>query len=108
MFGNYESDFDLALTVHACLTERKFLLVLDNVWTDEDWSAIQQVLLARNKKGKILVTRYHWRVGNLANPKRKAYILHDLTFYESCYTIQYEAFGQLNCCPLSLQGIMKF
>ncbi|XP_057789227.1 putative disease resistance RPP13-like protein 3 [Salvia miltiorrhiza] len=101
------NDDELAYTVKECLEEKKFLLVLDDVWSVGAWEGIKQVLPLENGKGKVLITSREEAVGVATCVYRKAHKLRFLTKAESWTLLQYEVFGSLEECPEELSAIGK-
>ncbi|KAK4394848.1 putative disease resistance protein [Sesamum angolense] len=66
----HKSDQELALLVSSYLEKGKFLLVMDDVWTAEDWEKLQIALPKSNKMGKVLITSRQVEVGRFANRYR--------------------------------------
>ncbi|KAH6794739.1 hypothetical protein C2S52_005216 [Perilla frutescens var. hirtella] len=98
------NDDELAQTVCACL-EKKFLLVLDDVWSVDAWTKIKQVLPLSNGEGKVLITTRQMDVGMQSRVYRNPHELCFLSDNESWTLLQYEVFGNLEDCPRDLRGI---
>ncbi|XP_042039506.1 putative late blight resistance protein homolog R1A-10 [Salvia splendens] len=92
-------------TVQYYLNDRKFLLVLDDVWTTEAWNAINVVLQNSYSMSKVIVTSRHEGVGNKASLPRKSYNLPLLLPAQSWELLQYEVFGQLKKCHANLNVV---
>ncbi|KAH6788369.1 hypothetical protein C2S51_003375 [Perilla frutescens var. frutescens] len=84
----------LAQEVRSRLSQGRFLLFMDDVWTVQDWEMIEAALPKSNKSGKVLITSRHERVAVRANPKRDPHKLRFLTFDESWELLQKEVFGR--------------
>lgn len=98
------SDAELSESARACLEKEKFLLVLDGVSSRDDWKAIQPILPRSNGRSKILITSRDDVVGADVN-RKSGHELRFLTIEESWELLQLEVFGNLEDCPLELQGI---
>ncbi|KAL0285623.1 UNVERIFIED_CONTAM: putative late blight resistance proteinR1B-16 [Sesamum calycinum] len=96
---NGKSDHELAQLVAAHLDRGKFLIVMDDVWTVEDWNTLQIALPNNNKKGKVLITSRHVEVAHHVNRHRFPHHLRLLTKDESWLLLQYEVFGKPECPP---------
>lgn len=97
---------DLATTVRECLKGKKFLLVLDNVWSSQEWEEIRKVLPIANTKGKVLVTSRDEKVGAMrAIISRKPYTLDFLSPEKSWQLLQLTLFGNLESCPEELREV---
>ncbi|XP_057804252.1 putative late blight resistance protein homolog R1A-10 [Salvia miltiorrhiza] len=99
------SDRALIETVQQYLKERKFLLVLDDVWTTEAWDAIRAVLSKSNNMSKVLLTSREKGVGAKACQPRQPYELPFLNDDQSWELLQYEVYGKLNECPDDLRVV---
>ncbi|KAL0318595.1 UNVERIFIED_CONTAM: putative late blight resistance proteinR1B-8 [Sesamum angustifolium] len=93
----HKSDQELALLVSSYLEKGKFLLVMDDVWTAEDWEKLQIALPKSNKMGKVLITSRQVEVGRFANRYRDPHRLRFLTQDESWLLLQMEVFGGPKC-----------
>ncbi|KAL0417221.1 UNVERIFIED_CONTAM: putative late blight resistance proteinR1A-10, partial [Sesamum latifolium] len=98
----HKTDHELALLVATYLERSKFLIVMDDVWTTEDWEKLQIVLPKSNKLGKVLITSRHVGVGQYANKNRIPHRLRFLTQEESWLLFQLEIFGKPEC-PIELE-----
>ncbi|KAK4438441.1 putative late blight resistance proteinR1A-10 [Sesamum alatum] len=94
-----KSDSELARLVASHLERGKFLIVMDDVWTAEDWEKLQIALPKSNKMGKVLITSRHVEVGRYANKNRLPHKLRFLTQEESWLLLQLEVFGKPECPP---------
>ncbi|KAL0356083.1 UNVERIFIED_CONTAM: putative late blight resistance proteinR1A-10 [Sesamum radiatum] len=74
-----KNDQELARLVASHLERGKFLIVMDDVWTAEDWDKLQIALPKSNKMGKVLITSRHVEVGQYANKNRHPHKLRFLT-----------------------------
>ncbi|GFP88433.1 putative late blight resistance protein homolog r1a-6 [Phtheirospermum japonicum] len=97
-----KSDQDLARLVASHLERGKFLIVMDDVWTAEDWDKLQIALPKSNKMGKVLITSRHVEVAHFANRDRRPHRLRFLTPDESWLLLQLEVFGKPGC-PYDLE-----
>ncbi|XP_012856917.1 PREDICTED: putative late blight resistance protein homolog R1A-10 [Erythranthe guttata] len=94
-----KSDHELAMLVAAKLDEGRFLIVMDDVWTAEDWDKLKIVLPHTNSMGKVLITSRHVEVAQCANVNRPPYKLRFLTHAESWLLLRLEVFGKPVCPP---------
>ncbi|KAL3642285.1 hypothetical protein CASFOL_013100 [Castilleja foliolosa] len=98
----HKSDQDLARLVTSHLERGKFLIVMDDVWTAEDWDKLQIALPKSNNMGKVLITSRHVEVAHFANRDRRPHKLRFLTQDESWLLLQLEVFGK-PVCPYDLE-----
>ncbi|GER52525.1 NBS-LRR type resistance protein [Striga asiatica] len=92
-----KSDRELAQLVASHLERRKFLIVMDDVWTANDWDKLQIALPKGNKMGKVLITSRHEEVAQYANRDRPPHKLRFLTQDEGWELRQLEVFGKRDC-----------
>ncbi|KAK6123334.1 hypothetical protein DH2020_042916 [Rehmannia glutinosa] len=102
------SDHDLANKVRECLKTGKFLLVMDDVWSVEDWNTLRVVFPKSNRMGKVLITSRYTNVAVYANPIRQPHCLCFLTENESWELLKLEIFGRHDYCPQELEGIGEY
>ncbi|CAA0818078.1 Putative disease resistance protein [Striga hermonthica] len=102
----HRSDVELAQLVESHLERGKFLIVMDDVWTANDWDKLQIALPKGNKMGKVLITSRHEEVARYANRDRPPHKLRFLTQEESWELLQLEVFGKRDC-PSELEGFGK-
>ncbi|GER31044.1 NBS-LRR type resistance protein [Striga asiatica] len=103
-----ETTSDLAKAIHASLQERKFLLVLDDVWTTEALSTITSALPVHNERGRALVTTRNQNIFNRIKhyerydlPQRLRFLTND----EGWRLLQFKVFGKDGQCPPQLQWL---
>ncbi|CAA0838696.1 Unknown protein [Striga hermonthica] len=110
-----ETTSDLAKAIRASLQERRFLLVLDDVWTAKAMSTITSALPTNNGKGRVLVTTRHHGVTeqviyseasnkgyySIVPPQRLRFLTND----EGWRLLQFKVFGMDGQCPPQLQGL---
>ncbi|XP_051123188.1 disease resistance protein RPP8-like [Andrographis paniculata] len=101
-----QHDRDLAELVSSHLQSGKYLIVMDDVWTTQDWDKIQTALPKAFSGGKVLITSRHGDVARHANKQRPPHNLRPLTQEESWELLQYEVFGKPEC-PSELVNLGK-
>ncbi|KAH6795118.1 hypothetical protein C2S52_005595 [Perilla frutescens var. hirtella] len=69
------SDEQLVTIVGRILEDEKFLLVMDDVWSCDDWNIIKRVLPKRNGLSKVMITSRESSVGAKANVCREPHML---------------------------------
>lgn len=97
----------LAEIVRNNLENRRFLLVLDDLHTTEDWRLIENALPKSNKLGKVIITTRNPRVAWEANYRRNPHRLSYLTLQESWELLQLQVFDKLEKCPSDLEDVGK-
>jgi NB-ARC domain len=63
------------MELYKSFSGRKYLLVLDDVWTDELWTHIEQALVDANNGSRVLITSRNKNVAKVANPSHEPYKL---------------------------------
>lgn len=96
------SDEELAQSVRACLAKEKFLLVMDDVWSPEDWKVIKNVLPMNNVSSKVMITSRDRNVGTHANVRREPHMLRFFKDEESLELLQLEVYGDVKNFPSQL------
>ncbi|KAH6772021.1 hypothetical protein C2S51_010425 [Perilla frutescens var. frutescens] len=99
------SDEELAQSVRACLAREKFLIVMDDVWSPQDWIVIQYVLPQRNGLSKVMITSCEMSVGECANVSRGPLMKRFFRLDESWKLLQLEVFGNEEDCPQELRDV---
>ncbi|KAL8057271.1 hypothetical protein ABFX02_04G173700 [Erythranthe guttata] len=100
------SDEELHETVRKYLEKEKFLIVLDDVWSVNDWISIRNVLPLNNGMGKVVITSRHTEVGARAGA-RKPHMLNLLKKEASWELLQLEVFEKVDRCPVELKDMGK-
>ncbi|KAL0318631.1 UNVERIFIED_CONTAM: putative late blight resistance proteinR1B-16 [Sesamum angustifolium] len=94
-----KSDHELAQLVASNLEREKFLIVMDDIWTGEDWYRLETALPKSTKRGKVLITSRQVEVAQYANRNRIPHHLRLLTQDESWLLLQYKVFKKSECPP---------
>ncbi|CAA3027698.1 late blight resistance homolog R1A-10 [Olea europaea subsp. europaea] len=79
-----------------CLEGKKYLIVMDDVWTEKAWDKLKTAF-PRNKKSRILITTRDEKVAKHANPNIDPHKLQFLTFEESRILLRRKALGSMKC-----------
>ncbi|GER34174.1 NBS-LRR type resistance protein [Striga asiatica] len=100
-----ETTSDLAKAIRASLQKRRFLLVLDDVWTAKALSTIRSALPEDNERGRVLVTTRSHKIFNQIeyydSPQRLRFLTND----EGWRLLQFKVFRKDGQCPPQLQGL---
>ncbi|KZV48521.1 hypothetical protein F511_08420 [Dorcoceras hygrometricum] len=91
------NDESLAKELCKILEKGKYLVVMDDVWTEQAWNDLRIGFPKNNKKSRILITSRIRKVGQHANPNRDPYDLRLRTNEESWKLLQIKALGSENC-----------
>lgn len=68
-------DFELAKSLNNFLSSERYLIVLDDMWTTQDWDNIRQAFPKTDKGSRIIVTTRAKEVALYTNPKSPPYEL---------------------------------
>ncbi|KAL3501683.1 hypothetical protein ACH5RR_036132 [Cinchona calisaya] len=99
---NKMSDEELAKELSNHLKTRKYLIVMDDVWTKEAWDQLKIAFPNNNKRSRILITSRNRPVAVHANTNINPYNLRFLYPDESRELLRRKVFGQ-NSCPSELE-----
>nr|AGX27500.1 NBS-LRR class resistance protein Fy2-Ry2 [Sesamum indicum] len=91
------NDENLAKELCRILEKGKYLIVMDDVWSEEAWNDLKVAFPKNNKRSRILITSRIKRVARHANPSREPHNLRFLTPDESWRLLQRRALGAENC-----------
>ncbi|XP_057810603.1 putative late blight resistance protein homolog R1B-17 [Salvia miltiorrhiza] len=92
------NDENLAKELSKQLEKSKYLVVMDDVWTEEAWNDLKIAFPKNNNKGsRILITSRIKKVAKHANPIAEPHNLRFLTPDESWRLLQRKALGSENC-----------
>ncbi|CAI9096251.1 OLC1v1032349C1 [Oldenlandia corymbosa var. corymbosa] len=92
------SDDELAERLNEQLKTRKYLIVMDDVWTPEAWNDLKVAFPNNNKSSRILITSRNKPVAVAANKNIDPYNLRFLYPEESQELLRRKVFGE-NSCP---------
>ncbi|KAH6767902.1 hypothetical protein C2S52_018885 [Perilla frutescens var. hirtella] len=97
-----KTDEELADLVVRYLENGRFLLVMDDVWSCEDWDKLKIALPNTSTRGKVLITSRQPELGLHVNPRKGPHMLRFLTPEESILLLQLEVFQNPNF-PIDLE-----
>ncbi|KAA8519401.1 hypothetical protein F0562_013657 [Nyssa sinensis] len=100
------SDAELGERLYKCLKERRYLVVMDDIWLIEAWNDIKKHFPNDNNGNRILFTSRMIDVAFQAKPDSPPHFLHFLTDDESWNLLQKKVF-QKKSCPTELVEIGK-
>ncbi|KAL2553140.1 putative disease resistance RPP13-like protein 3 [Forsythia ovata] len=87
------NDVELADKLHKVLEKGKYLIVMDDVWTNEAWDDFKNAFPSNKKNSRILLTSRIDTVAMHANPNIEPHNLRFLTSDESLTLLQMKALG---------------
>ncbi|XP_047937620.1 putative late blight resistance protein homolog R1B-17 [Salvia hispanica] len=91
------NDENLARELSQLLDKSKYLVVMDDVWTEEAWNDLKIAFPKNNKGSRILITSRIKKVAKHANPNAEPHNLRFLNPDESWRLLQRKALGSENC-----------
>ncbi|CAI9086845.1 OLC1v1020764C1 [Oldenlandia corymbosa var. corymbosa] len=99
-------DGDLSTTLYQALKKRRFLIVMDDVWTIEPWNDLKCILPDDGKGSRVLFTTRLSDVPLQGNPTREPHQLRLLTDDESWMLLLDRVF-QGGSCPEELLKVAR-
>ncbi|KAA8535368.1 hypothetical protein F0562_030371 [Nyssa sinensis] len=100
------SDAELGDKLYRCLLDKRYLVVMDDIWHIEAWNDIQKHFPNKNNGSRILFTSRMIDVAFQAKPDSPPHLLRFLTDDESWNLLQKKVF-QKTSCPTELVDIGK-
>ncbi|XP_008811538.3 putative disease resistance RPP13-like protein 3 [Phoenix dactylifera] len=94
-------------TLRDFLRDKKYLVVMDDVWTVDVWGEMQRVFPDENKGSRILLTTREMEVANRARSSFPPYKLHTLNDTESLELLCRKAFPPKQDVPTDLKELAK-
>ncbi|CAA2959155.1 late blight resistance homolog R1B-17 [Olea europaea subsp. europaea] len=88
---------NLGQKLHGCLEKEKYLIVIDDVWTQQDWNYLQVAFPKNKKKSRTLLSNRSTNVGYTDKCKLEHHNLCFLNDDESWKLLQRKALGFEEC-----------
>ncbi|XP_055801805.1 putative late blight resistance protein homolog R1A-3 [Solanum dulcamara] len=95
---------DTADRVYKSLKGRRFLIVVDDMWTTDAWDNVSRLFPDDNKGSRIILTSRLIDVATYANPDRQPHRLNFLNDDEGWELLRQKIFGKRGC-PFELEKI---
>ncbi|KAG8369900.1 hypothetical protein BUALT_Bualt14G0061500 [Buddleja alternifolia] len=99
-----EKNKQLAVTLHKNLSGKRYLIVLDDMWSTKAWDDVQMFLPNDNNRSRIILTTRGSDVASYADSMSPPHEMHLLSKYESWNLLREKVFGK-EYCPPSLEKI---
>ncbi|XP_073295584.1 putative late blight resistance protein homolog R1A-3 [Primulina huaijiensis] len=101
-----KNDDELGLCLHRSLFDRRYFIVMDDMWSIEVWDAMKRFLPDNNNGSRVLVTT---RLSNVADNffSCTPHQLHLLDEDQSWALFCDKVFGKESCCPPELEEVGK-
>ncbi|XP_019191520.1 PREDICTED: putative late blight resistance protein homolog R1B-14 [Ipomoea nil] len=90
------SDKDILEKIKGILGSNNYFIVIDDVWTKEQWNELKTAF-PKNKGSRVLVSTRDNVVARLADSKRNPHTLKFLTEDESWELLQKQVYGEESC-----------
>ncbi|KAG8369899.1 hypothetical protein BUALT_Bualt14G0061400 [Buddleja alternifolia] len=94
-----EKNTQLALTLHKSLSGKRYLIVLDDIWSTETWDDIKMLFPNNNNRSRIILTTRELDVANYVDSLRPLHEMHFLNKFESWSLLREKVFGKQSCPP---------
>ncbi|CAA0818616.1 Putative disease resistance RPP13-like protein 3 [Striga hermonthica] len=91
------NDEQLAAEIHRTLDQNKYLVVLDDVWSEEAWNDLKPAFPRNSRGSRVLITSRMRKVAKHANPSSEPHNLRFLTSDESWQLLRMKALGSEEC-----------
>lgn len=91
------TDDELTKGLFRCLTGKRYLLVLDDIWDDTVWKEVSAAFPVKSKGSRILITSRMKEVANLASPHIPPHELPVLNVEDSWELFSKKAFSGATC-----------
>ncbi|XP_073038138.1 LOW QUALITY PROTEIN: putative late blight resistance protein homolog R1C-3 [Primulina eburnea] len=101
-----DEERDAAQQIYQSLYDRKYLIVLDDVWHEQAWNDIKKIFPDNNNGSRIILTSRHSEVAAYVNSYSTYHEIQLLNEDSSWSLLRREIFLQ-NDCPPELVGIGK-
>ncbi|VVA18193.1 PREDICTED: disease [Prunus dulcis] len=95
----------LVLKLYELLKERRYLVVLDDIWQTEVWDSMQSAFPRGKKGSKVMLTTRNKEVGLYADPMNEPIEPRFLTQEQSLLLLRKKAFPGMNEMPSDLENL---
>ncbi|KAL2229735.1 putative late blight resistance protein homolog R1B-16 [Sesamum indicum] len=94
-----KNNSQLAVALYKNLTGRRYLVVLDDIWSTDAWDNIKMFFPGNNNRSRIVLTTRESNVANYVDLSSSYHQMHLLTNSESWNLLHQKVFGEDNCPP---------
>ncbi|KAJ4752208.1 Disease resistance protein (CC-NBS-LRR class) family [Rhynchospora pubera] len=105
--GNTEDKKDLAIKIREFLEEKRYLIVFDDVWAEDFWKNIKNVMPDKNNGSRVLITTRFENVAKMADTKYDPYKLPTLDQEQSLNLFLRKAVPKKHQSPGGLPDELK-
>ncbi|KAL0348644.1 UNVERIFIED_CONTAM: Late blight resistance protein R1-A [Sesamum angustifolium] len=86
-------------TLYQSLTGKRYLVVLDDMWSTKAWDDVKMFFPDNNNRSRIMLTTRVLDVANYVGSLSQYHQMHLLDKFESWNLLQQKVFGEDNCPP---------
>lgn len=101
-----ENSEQLAVILHKSLYGKRYLIVLDDMWSTDAWDDVKMFFPVANSQSRIILTTRELDVANYAGSSSSHHHMHLLNEFESWNLLHQKVFGEENC-PTALERTGK-
>ncbi|KAL0388820.1 UNVERIFIED_CONTAM: putative late blight resistance proteinR1B-16 [Sesamum radiatum] len=94
-----QKNSQLAVTLYQSLTGKRYLVVLDDMWSTKAWDDVKMFFPDNNNRSRIMLTTRVLDVANYVGSLSQYHQMHLLDKFESWNLLQQKVFGEDNCPP---------
>lgn len=94
-----ENEKNLAEELRSFLKKGKYLIIMEDVYTEDVWNELCTTFPKNNNKSRILLTTSIFNVAKQANPNKDPHRMRLLNLEESWKLLQMKALGSKDCPP---------
>lgn len=99
-----KSNGQLAEMVWRSLKGKRFLIVLDNIWSTKAWDDIKRCFPDDKNGSRLVLTTRQMKVANYVNPRQLPHFVNLLDKEQSWKLLQWKVFGE-EPCPSELEDV---
>ncbi|KAK4425888.1 putative late blight resistance proteinR1A-10 [Sesamum alatum] len=94
-----QKNSQLAVTLYQSLTGKRYLIVLDDMWSTKAWDDVRMFFPDNNNRSRIMLTTRELNVSNYVDSLNPSHHMHLLNKSESWTLLHQKVFGKDNCPP---------
>ncbi|KAK4425892.1 putative late blight resistance proteinR1B-12 [Sesamum alatum] len=94
-----QKNSQLAVTLHKSLTGKRYLIVLDDMWSTKAWDDVKMFFPDNSNRSRVMLTTRELDVANYVDSSRTYHRMHLLNNLESWNLLHQKVFGKDDCPP---------
>ncbi|KAK4425885.1 putative late blight resistance proteinR1B-16 [Sesamum alatum] len=94
-----QKNSQLAVTLYQSLIGKRYLVVLDDMWSSKAWDDVRMFFPNNNNRSRIMLTTRELNVSNYVDSLNPCHHMHLLNNSESWNLLHQKVFGKDNCPP---------